>query len=313
MKNLRHLATGILLLGLLPVSCSTHVAGTRNPGITKAESPKVSPTRPTQTGVPASIRLPATDEGLPGAGPIRRYDWFRNLWQTRRSAWARQVEQDQGAVVFLGDSITQGWGDDLGGCFPGLKVANRGISGDTSRGVLIRLTQDVLALHPRAVVLLIGTNDLEEGADPETIAGNLKLILAALRAGDPKMPVILCAVFPSSAAMKRPKEKITRLNQLYAELLKEDTHATLLDTWTLFADGNGDAQASEFPDRLHPNPAGYAQWAAALRPLFATLGFVETALEPFYLEPGFSSLFNGRDLTGWGYRPTSETDLQSRE
>ena len=59
-----------------------------------------------------------------------------------------------------------------------MKVANRGISGDTTRGMLIRLKEDVLALQPSAVVLLMGTNDLEEGATPEVIAGNLKLIAA---------------------------------------------------------------------------------------------------------------------------------------
>ena len=96
----------------------------------------------------------------------------------------RDGQQDEGAVVFLGDSITQGWGDDLGGAFPGMKVANRGISGDTTRGVLIRLKDDVLALKPAAVVLLIGTNDLAEKAEPETIAGNLKLILAELKKHD---------------------------------------------------------------------------------------------------------------------------------
>ncbi|MCA9224278.1 MAG: G-D-S-L family lipolytic protein, partial [Planctomycetales bacterium] len=77
--------------------------------------------------------IPATDDGLPGAGPIRRYDWFRNLWQAKRSGWAKQVERDQNAVVFLGDSITQGWGDTMSGSFGDLKVANRGISGDTTR------------------------------------------------------------------------------------------------------------------------------------------------------------------------------------
>ena len=66
-----------------------------------------------------------------------------------------------------------------------MKVANRGISGDTTRGVLIRLEDDVLALNPAAVVLLIGTNDLEEGAHPGRIAGNLKLILAALQRAQP--------------------------------------------------------------------------------------------------------------------------------
>ena len=57
-----------------------------------------------------AFAIPATDDGLPGQGPIRRAEWFQRLWQNRRSAWSTQVQQDQGAVVFLGDSITQGWG-----------------------------------------------------------------------------------------------------------------------------------------------------------------------------------------------------------
>ncbi len=116
------------------------------------------------------LQIPATDVGLPGAGPIRRADWFQSVWMQRRSLWADRTEQDQQALVFLGDSITQGWGDDMGQSFPGVKVANRGISGDTTRGMLIRLEQDVLSLDPSGVVLLMGTNDLEEQATPETIA-----------------------------------------------------------------------------------------------------------------------------------------------
>ena len=108
----------------------------------------------------SKFAIPATDEGLPGAGPIRRYGWFKNLWERKRSGWAKRGKQDQGALVFLGDSITQGWGDSMGGSFPGVKVANRGISGDTTRGVLIRLKEDVLSLKPTGIVLLIGTNDL---------------------------------------------------------------------------------------------------------------------------------------------------------
>jgi lysophospholipase L1-like esterase len=248
------------------------------------------------------FQIPASDDGLPGAGPIRRYDWFRSLWSQRRTAWHERLQQDHNAVVFLGDSITQGWGDDMGGNFPGVKLANRGISGDTSRGVLIRLEEDVLALHPRGVVLLIGTNDLEENADPETIAGNLKLILAELKRHNPSMPVVLCQTFPSSATKKRPAEKIKKLNQLYANAVKGDAQVTLVETWLLFADSQGDAKPEEFPDLLHPNKTGYAKWAAALRPIFATLGFVENEPGDFTPEPGFVSLFNGHDLTGWGYR-----------
>lgn len=260
--------------------------------------------------IPAIGRLPETDAGLPGTGPIRRYDWFRQLWAEKRVAWSQRVGQDQGAVVFLGDSITQMWGDDCGNHFPGMKVANRGISGDTTRGVLIRLKEDVLDLQPRAVVLLIGTNDLEEQADPETIAANLKLILAALKAHNASMPILLCQVFPSSETKKRPAAKIKKVNQLYAALAKGDSQITFLETWPLFANAQGDARPEEFPDLLHPNQLGYAQWAAALRPIFATLGFLETAEDDFTPEPGFVSLFNGRDLTGWGLRPTPEADLK---
>lgn len=248
------------------------------------------------------FELPASDEGLPGAGPLRRYDWFKKLWAEKRSGWAGRIEQDQGALVFLGDSITQGWGDDLGGAFPGVKVANRGISGDTSRGVLLRLQEDVLALKPAGVVLLIGTNDLEEQAEPETIAANLKLILADLKKHDPKMPVVLCQVFPSSATKQRPADKIKAINQLFAAAVKGDPQATVVDTWSLFADAQGDAKETEFPDLLHPNQAGYAKWAAALQPILATLGFVETEPDSFTPEAGFVSLFNGKDLTGWGFR-----------
>jgi lysophospholipase L1-like esterase len=259
----------------------------------------------------SAFQIPATDDGLPGEGPIRRADWFRKLWAERRSKWAGRLERDRNAVVLLGDSITQGWGEDFTAWFPGLKIANRGISGDTSRGVLIRLKEDVLALQPQAVVLLIGTNDLEEKATPEVIAANLKLILAELARHNPKMPVVLCEVFPSSASKSRPSEAIKKVNRLYANAVKGNAQVTLLETWLLFADPKGDAVPAEFPDLLHPNLAGYAKWAAALRPVLATLGFLETEPYQFTPEPGFVSLFNGKDLTGWGFRPTSDADKES--
>ena len=258
-----------------------------------------------------SYAIPATDEGLPGAGPIRRYDWFRKLWEERRTAWAAQVQQDQHAVVFLGDSITQGWKDQLAASFPGLKVANRGISGDTTRGLLIRLPEDVLALHPAGVVILIGTNDLDEKAEPETIAANIQLLLAELKKSNPAMPVVLCEVFPSSPAKNRPAEKIKRINRLLRAVVRDQPQVTLLDTWTLFAGPEGDAKPEEFPDLLHPNATGYAKWAAALRPALATRGFLDTADDEFTIENDFVSLFNGHDLTGWGYRPTTEADIKS--
>jgi len=260
------------------------------------------------SAVAQSLAIPATDDGLPGAGPIRRYDWFQKLWMEKRTAWSKRQAEEKGAVVFLGDSITQGWGDDFGGSFAGMKAANRGISGDTTRGMLLRLKDDVLSLNPAAVVLLAGTNDLEEKAMPETVAGNLKLILDALHAHDARMPVVLCQVFPSSASKSRPADQIKKINELYAATVKGNARVTYLETWTLFANAAGDAKAEEFPDLLHPNKAGYDKWTAALRPVLATLGFVETAADDWKPEPGFESLFNGKDLTGWGYKGESFDD-----
>jgi hypothetical protein len=157
----------------------------------------------------------------------------------------------------------------------------------------------------------MGTNDLEEGAEPETVAGNFKLIVAELKEHNPKLPIVLCQVFPSSATKKRPADKIKQINELYAAAVKGDPQVTLIETWTLFADAHGDAKPAEFPDLLHPNDAGYAKWAAAVRPILATLNFLETEDDTFTPEPGFVSLFNGKDLTGWGFRDQKTLEKQA--
>ncbi len=255
---------------------------------------------------PASFALPApaAEATLPGEGALRRYYGYVKRWNTVRPQWATEIAKDQGAVVFLGDSITQGWGADFKKSFDGLKLANRGIGGDTSRGMLLRLQEDVLSLHPKAVVLLMGTNDIEVEVPVDAIGRNFRKIVAALKAHDPKMPVIVCRVFPSSATKKRPKETILAVNEQLAAAVKGDPQFTVLDTYALFANAEGDALPSLFPDLLHLNASGYTKWASALRPIFATLGYLDTQSDEFKPDPGFVSLFNGKDLTGWGFRTT---------
>ncbi len=259
-----------------------------------------------------SLAIPDTDDGLPGVGPIRRYDWFRNLWNEKRKQWASRIQADQDSVVFLGDSITQGWGDNMGDSFPGLKVANRGISGDTTRGMLLRLDQDVLALKPKALVMLMGTNDLEEGADAASVAQNIELMLKSIQKHNPALPVTLCRVFPASASKKRPADQIQAINTAIAKVAKNFSQVTLVDTWTLFADEKGDAKPAEFPDLLHPNQAGYSKWAAAIRPILATQGLIETQADTFTLEPGFVALTNGKDLTGWRLAATKTSAAEDQ-
>ncbi len=252
-----------------------------------------------------SIALPESDEGIPGFGMFSPGgERFKARWTERRTHFEGRREEDKGALFFIGDSITQGWGDDFRGQFEGVKIANRGIGGDTSRGVIYRLERDVLSLDPSGVVVLIGTNELGGGATPEVIASDMEVIVSELKKYSKEMPIIVNLMFPSAEAKKRPTEKIQEATRLVAAALKGDPQVLLLDTFTLFADENGDARADLFPDLLHLNEEGYAAWAAALRPLLATLEYVETEADDFEVEEGFESLFNGEDLTGWGFRVT---------
>lgn len=258
--------------------------------------------------------LPETDDNVPGVGPLRRADWFKGVWKNRRTVFAKEAAtgQQQGSVVFLGDSITQGWHQDLMGMFPGLKMANRGISGDTTRGMLLRLNEDVLNLKPSAVVMLMGTNDLDDDATPEMIAKNTITIIQQLLKANPKTDIVYCNVMPSTPNLDRPAAKIQAINQLVAKAAVSIPQVTIVDTYTLFANAEGNAKKEEFPDLLHPNKAGYQKWANAIRPILATKGYVETEAANITLEDNAELLFNGKDLTGWGYQPTTEKMKKSR-
>ncbi|MEP6671792.1 MAG: GDSL-type esterase/lipase family protein [Chthoniobacter sp.] len=210
----------------------------------------------------------------PGAGPMQSGLWFRTLWKGRREQWSTMKTTEANSVVFFGDSITQGWGS-LAKDFPNLKVSNRGISGDTTRGLRARLQGDVLDLHPKAVSILIGTNDLDQGGEPEVVVENLKAIVSALHAADPKMPVVINKVMPRGPKPDLFPDKIRRLNALYEEAFKNDAQVCFCDTWALFDDGNGSCKKEEFPDMLHPNASGYAKWTTALQPIFDRLGLTK--------------------------------------
>ncbi len=257
--------------------------------------------------------IPATDEGVPGKGPFRRSEGFQKSWNTRRDQFLKDAEKDKGSLVFFGDSITQGWGTRLPKHFPGAKIANRGIGGDTTRGMLYRFKEDVLDLDPTGVVMLMGTNDLADKASADDIVSNVKTMLIMLAAKQPGLPVILCTVFPSNASKDRPPEKIRELNDALLAAVKGNSAVTVVDTWAMFADADGNAPAEMFPDLLHLNDAGYAKWAAALRPVLETSMLIPVEADSFTPEPGFVSLFNGKDLTGWGVQATPAEQLQQRE
>ena len=225
----------------------------------------------TNTAAVADVsQYPQDPSLLPGKGPATTWNGLPKLWAQRHAEWARTANRDKGAVVFLGDSITQGW-HSLANAFPNLKVANRGIGGDTTRGVWYRLKADVLDLDPKAIVLLIGTNDIGNGAKPEDVADNIEAILQDIKKFNPKVPVIVCEVMPRSDRNLHAAPKIEKLNALVAAEIQNDPQFTLCDTWSIYADKNGNCPKDEFPDLLHPNAAGYEKWKAALEPILVKL------------------------------------------
>ena len=227
---------------------------------------------PAQMSLAASsltaLAMPAPDV-FPGTGPVQVGDWFRKLWQQKRVEFSKNKDAEKGAIVFFGDSITQGW-NSAQKDFSTRKIANRGISGDTSRGLRYRLKEDVLDLNPKAVSILIGTNDLALGGTQEQIIGNLKAIIAELQKQNASVPIILNRVMPRGGENDFPA-RIAKLNTAIDALAAADKRLTICDSFGIFDDGTGKCKKDEFPDMLHPNAAGYAKWKAALEDTLAKL------------------------------------------
>ena len=165
-------------------------------------------------------------------------------------------------VVFMGDSITDAWGRKYGKFFPGKPYINRGISGQTTPQMLIRFRPDVIALKPKAVVILAGTNDISGNTGPATleeIEGNLTSMAELAKANGIK--VVFSSVMPVTDAIKpqterRSPEKIRALNE-WIKSYAAKTHAVYLDYYSAMVDDKGMLKTELTYDGLHPNDAGY--------------------------------------------------------
>jgi lysophospholipase L1-like esterase len=217
---------------------------------------------------------------LPGKVPAHVWTGLGKVWARDHAQWKTTASNEVGAVVFLGDSITEGW-KTLAQDFPKYKVANRGIGGDITSGVLYRLKADVLSLDPAAIILLIGTNDFGDGADTEDVAANIRLILLAIKNFNPNLKVVVCKVMPRREnGGQIYAEKIQKANSLVEQFVKDEPNFVVCDTWGIYADDHGDPKIEDFkPDRLHLNAAGYLVWKEALSPVIAGLHLKESKTE----------------------------------
>ncbi len=166
-------------------------------------------------------------------------------------------------VVFLGDSITDGW--RLNEYFPGRDFLNRGISGQITGEMLGRLKADVIDLRPTAMVVLAGTNDIARGVPLKTIQDNLQMMAELAKFHGIK--VILASVLPVHDYNKqhnpryertpqRPPQTIVQLNDWIRAYCRRNGHL-YVDYHTPMLDANGFLQKDLADDGLHPNAAGY--------------------------------------------------------
>jgi lysophospholipase L1-like esterase len=212
---------------------------------------------------------PGRAEDWPGKGVVRVFGWMKD---NRDFFWSERAKH-QGSIVFAGDSLTATW-KTLRADFPGARVANRGIGGDVSRGLLFRFEEDVLALHPKAIVILIGINDLTSKQPASATLANIRAMLDLKQARQPDVPVLLCTV-PPSANPKAPVDEQQRrlLNQGLQQLAKDIKRVSVVDLHgaTATADGAPDTQYFT-SDQLHLSAAGHARWKQALLPALKHAG-----------------------------------------
>ena len=188
-------------------------------------------------------------------------DWANKARFKEANQKLAQPESNTKRVVFMGNSITEGWSNHHPEFFAGKPFVNRGISGQTTDQMLERFKQDVVKLKPAVVVILAGTNDIAQNRGPvslEAITGNISKMIDMAQKNHIK--VILSSVLPAFDYPWRrglhPNEKIPKLNAMIRALAKEK-NVYYLDYFSAMAkEDNGMIEAYTY-DGVHPDITGY--------------------------------------------------------
>ncbi len=203
----------------------------------------------------------------------RLMDWPELGRYREANATVSAPAKDELRVVFMGDSITDSWQrPQFGGFFRGKPYMDRGISGQTTSQMLLRFRADVIALEPRVVVILAGTNDIAGNAGPLTLE-ETEGYLASMSelAHVHGIRVVLSSVTPVNdlttpegkkivQTVKRPPEKILAANE-WIKKYAGDHGDVYLDYFAALTDEKGSLNTALTYDGLHPNAAGYAVMA----------------------------------------------------
>src|SRR5712671_5656732 len=239
-------------------------------GATGAQVPIGTHSNAPSNTSPDCADLPVLNERLERANKIL-HDWPNLARYAEANATLAAPAKFELRVVFMGDSITDAWvSPEFGGFFPGKPYVDRGISGQTTRQMLIRFRPDAIALQPKIVVILAGTNDIAGNTGPMTVGQiEANLVSMAELAKANKIRVVLASVLPVSnyghdrqgnpldMRINRPPEKILQLNAWIKRYAEVNGH-TYLDYFSAMVDPQGLLQQDLSEDGLHPNAKGYA-------------------------------------------------------
>lgn len=208
-----------------------------------------------------SILINAQEIVIQGGGSLM--DWA-NLKKYQKSNEELMKTTDSNRVVFMGNSITEGWGSFDKDFFLDNPFVNRGISGQTTPQMLIRFKPDVVNLNPKSVVIMAGINDIAGNTGSITIANTAENIISMAEiAVASNISVYICSTlpaidFPWSPGLE-PGPKVVMLNSILKNYCaKKDI--TYVDYYSVMSDSKGGLKVPEFTsadDLVHPNLAGY--------------------------------------------------------
>jgi len=278
MKTIIPRLVSLALTGLFAACVSQPVPPAPPPAPEARPAPVVTPPQPAAASVPAPVAPVVPPAPVDASAPIPKKD--SGAFLKKHEAILARGRAGPIGVLFLGDSITEGWtkapavwNEYYGPYQPG----NFGIGGDQTQHVIWRIENGELdGIHPRLVVLMLGTNN-SAGHTGEQIADADAKIVRLLRAKLPEAKVLLLAIFPRGPRKNAQGvitddgvKRMAVINAANARLagLDDGKDVRFLDIGPKFLGPDGTIPNDVMPDQLHPNAAGYKIWAEAMQPLF---------------------------------------------
>ena len=216
----------------------------------------------------------AEDAALPAARS-KDHSWMKiSQWKALHEEDLARAKQGPVDLLFLGDSITQGWGENetWKKLYEPRHAANFGIGGDTTQNVLWRITDGkaLEEIEPKAIVLMIGTNNFGlENDKPEDVARGVAALLKTLRELEPQAKILLVGIFPRDEKPDTDfRKRIAATNAELAKLAKlaDPEKVTYLEIGDKFLTEDGKLSKELMPDFLHLSPKGYEIWGESIEP-----------------------------------------------